>query len=95
MYVHEALCGSCLFCLYVHEAVWILSLPIISRPLQNKTLKMENKNATSHWVGCLKCWYDISSPPHNQMVVPPNDLQKMVGIAVSVVIGCLHFDKRK
>jgi hypothetical protein len=49
----------------------------------------------SHWVGCLKWWYDISSPPHNQMVVPPNDLQKMVGIAVSVVIGCLHFDKRK
>jgi hypothetical protein len=27
----------------VHEAVWILSLPIILRPLQNKMYKMQNK----------------------------------------------------
>ena len=29
------------------------------------------------------------------MVLPPNDWQKMVGMAISVAIGCLDFDKRK
>jgi hypothetical protein len=29
------------------------------------------------------------------MVLPPNDLQKMVGMAIRVAIGCLDFDKRK
>jgi hypothetical protein len=29
------------------------------------------------------------------MVLPPNDWQKMVGMAISAAIGCLDFDKRK
>jgi hypothetical protein len=29
------------------------------------------------------------------MVLPPNDSQKMVGMAISVAIGCLDLDKRK
>jgi hypothetical protein len=36
-----------------------------------------------------------SSSPHNQMVMPPKDWQKMVGMVISVAIGCLDFDKRK
>jgi hypothetical protein len=39
--------------------------------------------------------YDISSSPHDQMVLPPNDWNKMVAMAVSVAIGCLDFDKRE
>jgi hypothetical protein len=29
------------------------------------------------------------------MLLPPNDWQKMVGMAITVAIGCLDFDKRK
>jgi hypothetical protein len=29
---------------------------------------------------------NASSSPHNQMVLPPNDWQKMVGMAISVAI---------
>jgi hypothetical protein len=76
--------------MYVHEAVQILSLPIILRPLQNKILKWKTNNAT-----CIKYWYDISKYPQYQIVLPPNDWQKMVGMTISVAIGCLDLDKRK
>jgi hypothetical protein len=36
-----------------------------------------------------------SSSLHNQMVLPPNDWQKMVGTALSVAISYLDLDKRK
>ena len=46
-------------CGHVCESVWILSLPIISRALQNKMCKMQNKycrcktnNATRDWTSC-------------------------------------------
>jgi hypothetical protein len=41
---------------------------------------MENKQCHMHQI------------PYN---LPPNDWQKRVGMAVSVVIGCLDLDKRK
>jgi hypothetical protein len=47
------------------------------------------------WGQCVKYQYDISSSLHNQMVLLPNDSQKMVGMAISVAISWLDLDKRK
>jgi hypothetical protein len=44
---------------------------------------------------CVKCQHKGTSSPNNQVDLPPNDWQKMVGMAKSVVINCLDFDKRK